>query len=187
MRKQSENENSGRLLSYLTAEAILQRRSGVNYWWVFQGKYFEKQNRDGRDGYIEAPQSGRDGARLPFHWENVREVKKGDYILAYVDGDIRAIGIALGSPVVTHESPYSGKQRLGWQVQVSWTNLDRPFCARDVWDTTKHLFEGRKYMPLNCNGDGNQGYLYQIDREIFVTYLNYIKQSCHTDLSKFVV
>jgi len=53
----------------------------MNYWWVFEGKWFEKEHIG---GYIHAPQYGKNGSNAPFHWKNVSEVRKGDYILSYL-------------------------------------------------------------------------------------------------------
>jgi len=151
----------------------------MSYWWACQGKYFK---RDNAGGFIQARQQGKNGY-VPFHWENVSKVRSGDFIIAYKNGYIVSIGTAIGN---TFTTPSNIDGSSAWQVPVAWTNLITPFLAQNVWGITQPLFDNQKRMPLNKNGRGNNGYLFEIGQQIFNVYVNYGINNGNPNLSIFV-
>jgi len=145
----------------------------MKYWWVNHGGNYKSEILD---GYIRAPEQGR------VFWENVGKVKQGDYIFSYAAKHIRDIGVATSDPKLVKATDGGND----WYVKVSWTTFAVPFRTLSIWDKTKHLFSRCQNAPLTENGKGCQGYLYDITKELFVTYCKYIKEACRTDISKYL-
>ena len=129
------------------------------YWWAFQGRAFEQQHEG---GYLWAP-SERDGRRYQF-WTNVQRLRPDDVVFSYVHGAIVARSVVQSMPrqarrPTTFRTQIQGEP-LGWQVDVQYElipplDID-PLRARLV------LLMLRRHAPLDRNGRGNQGYLYQL-------------------------
>jgi hypothetical protein len=149
----------------------------MNYWWVNHGGSHDDEIRD---GYLWAPKQGR------VFWENMGKVKSGDYIFSYTAKHIREIGVVTSDPISKNCPIIDQYDSIGWFVKVSWTELKVPLRTLTVWEQTKHLFLKCEHSPLNRKGKGCQGYLYDINNEIFMTYCNHIQKSCRTDISKFI-
>ena len=145
----------------------------MKYWWVNHGGNYKSEIQG---GYIRAPKQGR------IFWENVGNVKKGDYIISYAAKCIRDIGVAISDPTLIKATDGG----FDWYVKVSWTTLNIPFKTLSIWEKTKHLFSTCQNAPLTENGKGCQGYLYDITKEIFILYCKYIKERCRTDISKYL-
>ncbi|SEW04300.1 hypothetical protein [[Clostridium] fimetarium] len=109
----------------------------MNYYLVFQNKSYKEESNG---GYIWAPQKNKKGDG-EFHWHNVAGVKKGDVILHCVKQSIVAISEAIKNG---HEEkrPEELKERGEWD--------------NEAW-----------HAPFNKNGKGNQGYLYEINKELY--------------------
>jgi len=151
---------------------IVNKGDKMNYWWVNHGKNYKNEIRT---GHIKAPIQGK------IFWENVGNVKKGDYIISYAEKHIRDIGVATSDPT---KKEIDGDNC--WYVEVSWTTLNIPFKTLSIWKETEHLFSMCQNAPLAWNGKGCQGYLYDITKEIFDLYCKYINKCCKTDISKYL-
>jgi hypothetical protein len=149
----------------------------MNFWWVNHGGSFDLENPN---GYLWAPSEGK------VFWENLKRVKKGDFVFSYARKHIRAIGEFLDDPIVLTKHPYTNETGNGRYLKVSWVNLNSPFKTINIWETTKNLFEKCINPPLTKNGTGCQGYLYKITADIFETYCEYIQKYSKTDVSKFM-
>jgi hypothetical protein len=149
----------------------------MNYWWVNHGGSHDDEIRG---GYLWAPKVGR------VFWENMRKVKTGDYIFSYATRHIREIGVVTSDPISKDCPIIDRYDDSGWLVNVSWTKLKVPFRTLSVWEQTKGLFSKCYNSPLTERGKGCQGYLYDINKEIFMAYCDYIQRSCKTDISKFI-
>jgi len=148
----------------------------MNYWWVNHGGSFYLENQN---GYLWAPVEGR------IFWENLKRVKKGDFVFSYARKHIRAIGIFTDNPVTITRHPYTNEVRDGTYLKVSWVNLSVPFKTLEIWEQTKKMFDVCINSPLTEKGKGCQGYLYKITSEIFHCYCEYIQKYSRTDISMF--
>jgi len=148
----------------------------MNYWWVNHGGSFTLENHI---GYLWAPYEGR------IFWENLKRVKKGDYVFSYARKHIRAIGIFTDNPVVISKHPYTNEERKGTYVKVSWVNFRIPLKTLSIWEQTKNMFDKCINSPLTENGKGCQGYLYKITPELFHYFCDSIQKYSHADINKF--
>lgn len=138
----------------------------MNYYLVFQNKSYKEESNG---GYIWAPQKNKKGGG-EFHWHNVAEVKKGDIILHCFNQRIVAISEAVQNG---HEEkrPEQLKERgdwkkEGWMAEVEYKELDTPFIIPEHREKILKL-KADWHAPFNKNGKGNQGYLYEINRELY--------------------
>jgi hypothetical protein len=131
----------------------------ISYWWVNQGRSWDTE-RPG--GYIWALQKNEDGQEF-FHWTNVSEVKKGDYVFHYAGGAIRAVSIAQRDG---YDSPRPkdrpGPGEKGWRADLAYEDLERPLALEAVAAplNAMNLDKG----PINSVGGVNQGYLYRLTK-----------------------
>jgi hypothetical protein len=134
-------------------------------FFVFQGNTFDKEFRG---GYIWAPISNKSGT-MPHHWTRLLDVRKGDIILHGCDGYVRAISVACGAcydcpqPVeLTVEELWD---REGRRVDCDYTQIVKPIKTSAFTDDIIRLCQA-KYSPFDKNGNGNMGYLFEINREL---------------------
>ena len=86
----------------------------LNFWWVNQGKSFQKAKEE---GCIWAPQENRRG-KTEFHWKNVYKVKKGDVIFNYANRKIRAVSIAQSDGYENIRAKSSSSDPWGLSKQI---------------------------------------------------------------------
>ena len=134
-------------------------------FFVFQGNTFEKEYRG---GYIWAPISDKNGQQ-PHHWTRLLDVCKGDIILHGCNGYIEAISVA-------REACFECKQPAeliaeglweneGRRVDCDYVKIKKPVkTSTFVGDIIR--LNSAKYSPFNKNGNGNMGYLFEINREL---------------------
>lgn len=136
-----------------------------SYYIVFQNKtYFEEK----AGGYLWAPQRTKSGREI-FHWSNMTKIKKGDIIFSVYKRKIVSVNIALDSYVESDRPKTFDKLELweneGWLVKVEYNELTKPISIDDNIEEILKLCPD-KYSPFNETGRGNQGYLYDIGREL---------------------
>ena len=132
---------------------------------VFQGDTFTKECNG---GYIWAPVINAAGNRQ-HHWERMLYVRKGDIILHGCDGKIAAISIAKGSCYDCIQPPELVVENLwdkaGRKVDCNYTVIRNPIATKNYKDKILE-YKSSKYYPFNRDGEGNQGYLYDLNREL---------------------
>jgi hypothetical protein len=132
-------------------------RGAGGVWWVNQGSTYAAERAG---GYVWAPQRAKNGAVFAHH-ANVARLKKGDIVLHYANGTIRAIS----------------------RVSRRATEADRPKALPgDVWATEGYLAHCQYFdlgepikldeLPIglreqepfafNKHGGVNQGYLFPV-------------------------
>jgi 5-methylcytosine-specific restriction enzyme B len=154
---------------------------GHQFWWVNQGKSFQKAKEE---GCIWAPKENRRG-KTEFHWENVFRVKKGDIIFNYANRKIRAVSIAQsdGYENIRTKSSYSdpwGDE--GWRADLSYYEIAPPIPVEDIGSSIAKL--NFKYGPIDRTGGANQGYLYKLNKEVVEIISNKLSlQSLPTDIN----
>jgi hypothetical protein len=139
----------------------------MKYWWVNQSQTFEEEVPM---GYLWSPQKAKDG-KDRYYWENMKKIAPGDIILSYSKPKFKAIGFARAQAVeaakpkdATHNNEEWGHE--GWRVEVNFRKFEKPSKLSDYKDEFKKFF-GKKYGPLTQQGGGKQGYLFEIDEELF--------------------
>ena len=134
-------------------------------FFVFQGNTF---NKEYNGGYIWAPVSDRAGNK-PHHWERLLDVRQGDIILHGCDGYIKAISIAKTSCFDCSQPAELAVEELwdreGRRVDCDYTGIKNPIKTIEFKDDIIRLCQV-KYAPFDKDGNGNMGYLFDINREL---------------------
>lgn len=145
----------------------------MNYFLVFQNKTFNKE-RVG--SYLWAPQKTKAGLEK-FFWSNMKKVKQGDIIFSVCNRKIVSINTALGvcvdaiKPVAFDSDNLWEKE--GWLLNADYSILKQPISIIDnVDDILKRC--PMKYSPFTSSGKGNQGYLYEIGKELGEFLINLV-------------
>lgn len=146
--------------------ARAQREDGHRLtFFVFQGNTFE---REYEGGYLWAPITDKSGSR-PHHWERMLDVRKGDIILHGCNAHVYAISVARGS---CYDSPIPPElvvedmwDREGRRIDCDYIKIENPVKTSHYADDIIRLSKV-KYSPFDKDGNGNTGYLYEINREL---------------------
>lgn len=134
-------------------------------FFVFQGNTFDKEFSG---GYIWAPISNKAGT-MPHHWTRLLDVRKGDIILHGYDGYVKAISTAKApcyECVQPNELTVEGLwERDGRRVDCDYIEIRNPVKTSMFKDDIIRLCQV-KYSPFDKDGNGNMGYLFEINREL---------------------
>ena len=132
---------------------------GRNIFMVFQGKDY---SRELTGEYISAPYKDV-GGNSPAHWTMLENVKPGDIIFHGLSQCISAISIAT-------TNYFTSKIQNG-KTEVRQVNC-KPYIINKTIVTSEYLDEilstcnNRKYQPFDKNGNGRQGYLFDLNDEL---------------------
>lgn len=124
-------------------------------WWVNQGATY-RQERDG--GYVWAPKVTKAGHPVAHHVA-VSKLRRGQLIVHYSEGAIRAIGYVADEPqsvAKPSEITNDAWDSDGYGCQVTYRILDSPIPKDEVPNRTAEV------GPFDRNGDVKQGYLFQV-------------------------
>lgn len=158
---------------------------------VFQGDTYNEE-RNGQ--FIWAPKFTKDG-RAMHHWDRLLDVREGDIIFHCSDGYIQAISRVK----TTCEDSARPDHTTG-----DWTNWEkdgrRVDCEYHVLKyPLKHgahkekILEycNVKYAPFNREGNGNMGYLYDLDQNLAAYFIREIAKKnpevIDLDFLKFIL
>lgn len=134
-------------------------------FFVFQGNTFDKEYKG---GYIWAPVADRAGNK-PHHWERLLDIRQGDIILHGCDGYIKAISIAKTSCFDCSQPAELAVEELwdreGRRVDCDYTEIKNPIKTLKFKDDIIRLCQV-KYAPFDKDGNGNMGYLFDLNREL---------------------
>jgi len=134
-------------------------------FFVFQGSTY---NREKNGGYIWAPIANKAGKRF-HHWDKLLDVRSGDIILHGCDGYIKAISEARCEcyECTQPEELYSEKmwEREGRRIDCDYTTIECPIKTAMFREDIIRLCNV-KYAPFDKDGNGNMGYLYEINLEL---------------------
>jgi len=135
----------------------------MNYFIVMQNKTYEAESKQ---GYIWAPKFNNAGRKV-FHWENMTKVKKGDIIFNVRDQNIYAYSVAKGEAFDKDIPEELGElwQKEGRIVYLDYIFLENEIDTKDLYYEIKDILP-TKYSPFNRNGDCNQGYLFELPKEV---------------------
>ena len=134
-------------------------------FFVFQGSTFD---RESRGGYIWAPVSNSAGLSF-HHWDRLQDVRAGDIIFHGCDGFVQAISTARGECYDCHQPEELRSEDMwepeGRRVDCEYIPIKNPIKTALVRDDILRLCNV-KYAPFDRDGNGNMGYLYELNREL---------------------
>ena len=149
------------------------RRSNRNIYFVFQGLQAEHEITG---GYLFAV------CREEIaHYRRLKRLKKGDIVIHCYKQHIVAVSevtkeCRVEKRPAAHYLANDLKDASGWMVDVKCRRLRRAINVSNYKDKIIH-FQGDakgKGYPFNCNGTGNQGYLFNLDRELALFFIKEI-------------
>ncbi len=127
-------------------------------WWVTQGKTYPRA-REG--GYLWAPKQDK-GGRTHADWDSLTLARKGDCVLNYANGTVRAISTVTEEafdsdrPAVEDEADWTNEGR---RVNVEYRDLDPPIELNEIpLDWRKEEERG----PFDQNGGVQQRYFFKL-------------------------
>lgn len=132
---------------------------------VFQGGTFVKEYKG---GYIWAPKFNQGGGTC-HHWDKMLDVREGDIIFHCAGGFVEAISVANG-PCFDCDSPDELTEEKLWakngrMIKCDYIKIQKPIKHSDYKDTILK-YCSVKYSPFDKDGNGNMGYLFDLDREL---------------------
>ncbi len=150
--------------SFIVEKKINHFENEPKVWFVTQGATFT-ENRGMK--FLWAPMKGKDN-KPRFYWENLLQVKKGDFIFNYSEG-LKGISIALKDGYKANNdeknSPWGPD---GYRVDIGLVKLVPAISSSQLANNKNEL---NSYLssilnkPFNTNGGVNQGYLYEFTKE----------------------
>lgn len=158
----------------------VERVEGQNMTFlVFQGNTFDAEYRG---GFIWAPKYNQ-GGHTCHHWDKLMDVRKDDLIIHCADGYIQAISVAKGG-CYDAESPRELTEEQLWakdgrMVDCEYIKISKPIRHSDYKETILK-YCNVKYAPFDKDGNGNMGYLFDLNRELakFFIEKTVIKNGC---------
>ena len=140
-------------------------------FFVFQNSTFEQEYQG---GYLWAPVTNKTGDTF-HHWDRLLDVRAGDVILHGHNSHIQAVSIARAT-CYDCVQPKELQTEDAWDLEgrrldCDYIMLDSPIKTANYIDDILRLCN-TKYSPFNKYGTGNQGYLYEIHREMAKIFLN---------------
>lgn len=142
------------------------REDGKNMTFlVFQGNTFEAEYKG---GFIWAPKYNQGGGTC-HHWDKLLDVRKGDLIIHCADGYIQAISVAKGA-CYDAESPRELSEEQLWakdgrMIDCEYIKLIKPI-KHSQYKEIILKYCNVKYAPFDKDGNGNMGYLFDLNREL---------------------
>lgn len=132
---------------------------------VFQGSTFAKEYKG---GYIWAPKYTQAGGTC-HHWDRLLDVRKGDIILHCAEGHVEAISVAKGACFDAESPDELAEEQLwaknGRMVKCEYTKIQKPIKHLEYKEKIKE-YCGVKYAPFDKDGNGNMGYLFDLNKEL---------------------
>ena len=141
----------------------------MGYFWVFQNKTFSEELKG---EFLWAPQYDSVGKRKS-HWDSMKSVKPGDFIIHCVKQKIVAISIAMTCCYISTrpEAGFGSWQREGWRVDTKYFLFPKAIATSEcVIELTK--LQPKIYGPFNKKARGNTGYLFFASKDMYELVLD---------------
>lgn len=140
-------------------------------FYVFQNSTFD---REYQGGYLWAPVTNKTGDTF-HHWDRLLDVHPGDIILHGYNGYVQAVSIAR-TACYNCVQPKELRTEDSWdlegrRIDSDYIMLQNPIKTSDYIADIIRLCN-TKYSPFNKYGTGNQGYLFEINREMAKIFLD---------------
>lgn len=143
--------------------SLIKPQNKRQYFFVFQNESFDEEYKG---GYLWAPQYGNSGRRVS-HWEQMKNVRKGDLIIHSYIKKIVAVSIAK-TDVYEADRPSELPNQWeteGWKVDTEYYLINNPIVTSDHMDVLMKL-QPAIDAPFNRIGRGNTGYLFKASKEM---------------------
>jgi hypothetical protein len=139
-------------------------------FFVFQNSTFDREHQG---GYLWAPVTNKTGDSF-HHWDRLLDVRPGDIILHGYNGYVQAVSVARAA-CYDCVQPKELRTEDSWdlegrRVDSDYIMLQHPIKTSDHIDNIIRLCN-TKYASFNKYGTGNQGYLFEINREMSKIFL----------------
>lgn len=118
---------SGREIAPVSSnpEAMTKGAEATNVWWVNQGSTYDHEKNG---GYLWAPLKDKGGG-TQNHWERMDDVRIGDLIVHYCNGEIRAVS-RVAAQAIKQQRPKNFRKMPGLAMvacsKLSISNSTRP-------------------------------------------------------------
>lgn len=173
----AREEEKSRPKSSASKAVVSQRVEGKRMiYYVFQGNTFDKEFRG---GYIWAPVANKAGLK-PHHWTRLLDVRKDDVILHGCDGYIKAVSVAKDKCYECKQPDELKTEELwdmeGRRIDCDYALIPKPVKTSIFVDDIIRLCRV-KYSPFDKDGNGNMGYLYEINRELAKIFVKAIVEN----------
>ena len=154
-------------------ERSIERTSNdTMYFIVFQGDNFGIESNG---NYLWAPLS--DTRWTPF-WERMTQLRENDIIFHCCGGEIQAVSVVQGScydqiaPSGPGYDVYAG--RMGRKVDSVYTMARNTIVMSNYRLQIMATYPAGSHYdpPFDRNGDGRQGYLFELDKDLAKIFLN---------------
>ena len=139
-------------------------------YWVFQGDHYEQESAG---NYVFAPVYNNEGDEIHTYYR-LTELRPGDVLLHARGGYINAISIVQDRYSMIDHDIYTMEKKPCRKVPTKYTLLANPLKHGNYKNEIKAICAGLKYAPFDKNGDGNQGYLYEIPYKLSQIFLKEI-------------
>lgn len=138
----------------------------MKFWWVNQNRTW-KQEIGGE--YMWSPKKSSNNKNL-IYYDNMKLVKNGDIVFSYYKQEIGSIGVVTREAYDAIKPSEFGSDgddwaKEGWMVDVKYKELSFPIRPKNFFDELKPTLPS-KHSPLNYDGTGYQGYLFNISGEM---------------------
>ena len=140
-------------------EKLIIRHRGRNIFMVFQGKEYLKELKK---GYISAPYKDV-GGNSPSHWTMLENVKPGDIIFHGLAQCISAISVATSTCFTSKIQDGITEVR---QVNCLPIIINKTIATSEFLEEIIKSCSRYKYQPFDKNGNGRQGYLFDLNDEL---------------------
>ena len=139
-------------------------------FFVFQNSTFD---REYQGGYLWAPVTNKTGDSF-HHWDRLLDVRPGDIILHGYNGYVQAVSVARAA-CYDCVQPKELRTEDSWDLEGRRVDSDYIMLQLAI-KTSDHIDNiirlcNTKYAPFNKYGTGNQGYLFEINREMAKIFL----------------
>ena len=140
-------------------------------FFVFQNSTFD---REYLGGYLWAPVTNKTGDTF-HHWDRLLDIRPGDIILHGYNGYVQAVSVARAT-CYDCVQPKELRTEDSWDLEGRRVDSDYIMLRHPI-KTTDHIDDiirlcNTKYAPFNKYGTGNQGYLFEINREMAKIFLS---------------
>lgn len=170
--RQQESKKSVRKSSTPKNSYVAKRNPGQSLTYlVFQGDTYEEE-RKGQ--FIWAPKYTKAGGTC-HHWDRLIEVRPGDIIFHCSNGYIRALSIVKDRCVDSARPDQTTGDWTQWEkdgrrVDCEYYVLDVPIKHGEHKNVIRE-YCNVKYAPFDKDGNGNMGYLFDLDRKLALYFL----------------
>lgn len=158
---------------------------------VFQGDTY---NEEQIGQFIWAPKFTKDG-RTMHHWERLTVLREGDVIFHCSDGFIRAVSRVKGACEDSARPDSSTGDWTNWEkdgrrVDCEYYVLKTPL-KHGAYKEKILEYCNVKYSPFDKDGNGNMGYLYQLNQSLAAFFIQKIAENnpnvVNLDYLKFIL